>query len=1122
MLRACLTQVVLASAALVLLAAPAQADTTVTVDFDGYGTGTQITTQYAGVTFEQAINAGFSYGTPADGVVAPGACALPLVTAPSHATHSGIQAGALNCGTEFAPAGAFAALSNLADQVSVYVGSDIFTGDTYELDAYDASRHLVGSTVGSGTTLGAENLLSVSTSSASIAYVAVYRSAIGDTGIIIDDLSAHIPAGAQSYVGLTTGNPVPQVAQGGTISTTLTVQRINGATGPATISVSGLPSGVTPSLSPNPVSLPASTSMLTLTAGTSAPVGSYPISISVSAPSATSQPPLALTLDVVPPLTLIPEAQARDVLPCTVTRTTVTADLGPGISGPIDFTATPGAGASGLQVGLTQSHVTPVNGVATTELDVQELGGGPSPAVPITVRALTPVPQLASTTVTVHPLGPEVDSIDAIRTVNGTPVAGLQAFAPQALGPGSPVEITGHGFCQTATIQFGNPFATTTASVQPETDAHGNPYQYIRTTVPRLATTGPVTVEAGSPLATGSSSASLAVDSFRNVDGYAFHNFNPSVDYSNLTDGFGADQTYLSFDPCAAFTLGVAHCPVSTGIPDPAAAIQFAFWQPKLDEGACFGFSLSSQRFVRGIEKVTDYARHADSVYGIDAPTDSNSPIERHILAAHVQQMSLQFENAWLGKDAAQQITAPDTVRSDVRQEIVSELAAGKDPLVTLQGSVGGHVVVAYDLQDAGPGEYYIDVYDSNEPFDPAENTSDGTFHKSQFEASRIHVSPDNTWTLTSTADANGADNGGVQSIVVLDPGVVPLHPNLLSAGGLSALFGSATATSRVTQLSDGAGHVLMTPSGGANHDAHTRLDAASYAALVGSRPHQSPVILVSPRVGHLEETISGVGSGSDAHALVQPGLIAQVTSHVAHGVSEQLGFTRSTHEVSFTTTAHASPLDLSLEAGSGHAFHTAGISTTSFAGAGDTLALDASGLRFDHHGGATTFRVMLSSVQKGAAPTTFMSARVSVGAGQSVRLTGIRWTHLGAVQATIGARHVVLVNTLHVASPGAITRLRIAHGRKGKVLLSVGARLVRQPATASAMLTWIVRLGHRVVATHVAHLATGRRQATRTWAFQGRRGMHYRLTAGLVVISPNGLAESTAHIARTLAFTGR
>jgi hypothetical protein len=281
-------------------------------------------------------------------------------------------------------------------------------------------------------------------------------------------------------------------------------------------------------------------------------------------------------------------------------------------------------------------------------------------------------------------------------------------------------------------------------------------------------------------------------------------------------------------------------------------------------------------------------------------------------------------------------------------------------------------------------------------------------------------------------------------------------------------------------------------------------------------------VILVSPRVGHLEETISGVGSGTDAHTLVQPGLIAQVTSHVAHGVSEQLGFTRSTHEVSFTTTAHASPLDLGVEAGSGHAFHTAGISTTSFAGAGDVLALDASGLRFDHHGGATTFRVMLSSVQKGAAPTMFMSARVSVGAGESVRLTGIRWTHLGAVQATIGGRHVVLVNTVHAASPGSITRLRIAHGRKGKVLLSVGARLVRQSATASAMLTWIVMLGHRVVATHVAHLATGRRRATLTWAFQGRRGMHYRLTAGLVVISPNGLAESTAHIARTLAFTGR
>jgi hypothetical protein len=1099
----------IAAVALLVLGAPAQADTTVTVDFDGYPVGTQLTNQYAGVTFEYPTDAGFTYGTPATAVVAPGASILPLVAAPTHATHSGTQAGALRGGGEFGPAGTFAALSNLADQVSVYVGSDLFTGDTYELDAYDTNKNLVGSSTVIGTTVGAENLLSVTTGSASIAYVAIYRGAINDTGIVIDDLSAHIPASAQGYVGLTTSNPVPQVAQGGSIAATLAVQRINGASGPATVAVSGLPSGVTASLSPNPVTLPSTTSTLTLSATGSAAPGSYPISISASAPSAISEAPLSLTLEVVQPLTLVPEAQTRDVLPCTMARTQVTATLGPGISGPVDFSAPSSAASGDLQVILTQSHVTPVNGIASTELDVEELGGGPSAAVKIPVEARTSLGVAVTTSVTIHPLGPEVDTVTA------------KGFTPRALGPGTTVEITGHGFCQTATVQFGNPFASTTATVQSEVDGHGNPYQYIRTTVPRLASSGPVTVLAGSPLATGSSSQQFAVDSFRNVDGYSFRNFAPNVSYSDLTNGFGADQTEISFDPCAALTVGLSHCPVPTGIPDPVAAIQFAFWAPKLDAGACFGFSLSSQRFVRGIEHVTDFPRHGDKVWGIDAPKDAYSPILVHILAAHVQQMSVQFEQAWLTRDAAEQVTPADSVRSDVRSEIAADLAAGKEPLVTLQGSAGGHVVVAYDIQDAGSGEYYIDVYDSNEQFDPNENTNDGAFHKAQFEASRIHVMPDNTWTLASTTDSSGADNGGVQGIVVIDPSTVPLHPNLISGGGLSALFGSATTTSRLSQLSDGAGHTLMTASGTLDHNPRTRLDAAPYAPLVGSASHESPVVLVSPKAGHLEETVTGTGAGSDVHALVQPGLMAEVTAHVSHGVQEQLGFTRSSHQVTFSTSAHSSPLDLSVETGSGHAFHSAGVSTTSFSGAGDALSLDASGLRFDHHGAATTFRLTLSDVQRGTAPSTFVSEPVPVGANQSVRVTGIHWTRFGAVAATVGGHRVRLVNTMRTASAGAITRVQAARGRAGRVLLTIGARLAKEPGVSSAMLTWTVRLGRRVIATHVAQLRSGQRRRAATWAFHGRRASHYRLTAGLVVVAAKGLTESTSFTTKGLAFTG-
>jgi ABC-type glycerol-3-phosphate transport system substrate-binding protein len=44
-------------------------DVITTVDFEAYAPGTEITNQYAGITFEYPTSADFTYGTPADGVV---------------------------------------------------------------------------------------------------------------------------------------------------------------------------------------------------------------------------------------------------------------------------------------------------------------------------------------------------------------------------------------------------------------------------------------------------------------------------------------------------------------------------------------------------------------------------------------------------------------------------------------------------------------------------------------------------------------------------------------------------------------------------------------------------------------------------------------------------------------------------------------------------------------------------------------------------------------------------------------------------------------------------------------------------------------------------------------------
>ena len=117
-------------------------DLVTTVDFEGYGPPTEITNQYSGITFEYSAAAGFTYGTtPGTGVVRD-VNGPPLVVASG--AHGGSNGGELVRPGEFSSAGTFAALTRLADSVSVYVG-DLggAIGDHVELDAALAGRTLL-------------------------------------------------------------------------------------------------------------------------------------------------------------------------------------------------------------------------------------------------------------------------------------------------------------------------------------------------------------------------------------------------------------------------------------------------------------------------------------------------------------------------------------------------------------------------------------------------------------------------------------------------------------------------------------------------------------------------------------------------------------------------------------------------------------------------------------------------------------------------------------------------------------------------------------------------------------------------------------------------------------------
>src|SRR4029077_16046084 len=88
---------------------------------------------------------------------------------------------------------------------------------------------------------------------------------------------------------------------GTSVTTTIGVTQLKGFSGNVTLSFSGLPSGVTASFSPNPA---ATSSVLTLTASSTAPTGPATLTLTGTSGSLTSSAPITLTVTVVGNFTL--------------------------------------------------------------------------------------------------------------------------------------------------------------------------------------------------------------------------------------------------------------------------------------------------------------------------------------------------------------------------------------------------------------------------------------------------------------------------------------------------------------------------------------------------------------------------------------------------------------------------------------------------------------------------------------------------------------------------------------------------------------------------------------------------------------------------------------------------
>lgn len=259
--------------------APAAHAATHVVTFDDWAVGTTVTNQYLAAD-------GVEFTQPAD----PGDA--PVVQDGAGQAHSGTQVA--NFDTDVGTGENFSArftrgeLGNTATSISAYVGfiGPAGANSSIELIGYNAGGVAVNTsalvTVNAGAPMTRIEVDSAAADIKSFDVQQVYTGHENDSPdvhhVAIDDLTIVTSDAPQPPdFTLTNGVGVLDVLQGQSLDDPIRVNRVNGSNGNIAMSVSGLPTGMTGTFSPNPV--PGTTGATTLTV-TAAPLAAPAIDYS--------------------------------------------------------------------------------------------------------------------------------------------------------------------------------------------------------------------------------------------------------------------------------------------------------------------------------------------------------------------------------------------------------------------------------------------------------------------------------------------------------------------------------------------------------------------------------------------------------------------------------------------------------------------------------------------------------------------------------------------------------------------------------------------------------------------------------------------------------------------------
>lgn len=1106
------------AALLALAAAPAGASAagTTSVDFESLAPGTTVTDQYAAQ--------GVRFGIPSDFGLPAGNCGEPVVRAPGVTNRSA----EISCQKgEFQGISISGAMEFDSERRAV----------SFKLKAVgvDQTVTVVASAIG-GTTLQTQTVSLPAGQVVNVAFnrptpdivaVRLYGGAEAsgfDDHVYLDDVSSPIedPASIQPKFSVTLLQPRVDVVEGASVTVPVRISRYNGSVGPVQVNVDSLPSGVTGvQPTPNPVTGRDPT-QLKISVG-SPLTGDRQLTVSAvkpaGAPSTVGIPvgaSVVQTVHAISALSFTDRAAGEIVFtPGCAFSPTESVNVRGGYRGHVTMTVAVVSGATAPTAisGLTASADGAVD--FPYPMPFQGPGSGvvritltPDHATPVTrdvpVRIAQPLSDVFPTTVR----------------------------PPQALQDGTLVTLRGEGFCGSPNtrVRFGNDEAYAKILSR---NVQGTE---ITVRVPRLATSGVLQLvpDITNPKANVIEGPMMTVNTYRNTAGFPFHNYTPHLTVDQMSATFGRAATHITADACGALTLGVASCRVITPIPDPWAMIVLAIANATMGKedggGACFGFSRTSEQLRMGRFTYAglgnDLATNAFSIPGSNGP---NGSVQEVINANQLSQLSNEYAGYYLTHAVGGQFTATP---QGLRKDLEARLKSNDYPMLSLR--TGGtidelHVVVAYDIEDdpAVPGGYYIDVYDSNQPYivpgyvegDKTYNrneTTEADLHKQRTEDSRIRVRPDGYWILPSS-DMSASSLGNIVVGGIDDP---PSHPTLITGkgllkGGIVAMFGSAAGDvvgrlaaagqpgppSTTAQISVGDRHLYSAP-GVLEKDKSKALNATPWLPATGAASGVEGFLLGGGANATYTVDLAGGRSGSQTRTVLGDGVASQVTAPSRPGVTDHLSLTPGDAEVGFSSGKGSVAVSLETMArGAGDVTHGAAVTVTSGAGGHDTIGFDAGHnvVKLEHDGKPATVSLTLSSFGK----TLPQSGRVSVRVGRGT--TTIRpgsWTGLRNGTATVrsGGKTKKVRLRARSARGAKLSSLKVT--RRGSArTASVKVKVPSSAAAGTANVTFAVTRGKKAVATKTLEAgAAGTRTLSWRLPSKVRRGDRVVAVATTVV----------------------